>query len=174
MFLLGFIICSMMFYSYWRFITTKKIIDTPTDVINYMFTNNIEIMRKIGYYNININETKAIYIYECIIWLLFSHTSNNIVTHYDFSDEFEITENIANKLYNDFEFFCKTHNKSKYDLTINEICAFIKTQVVYKKLDAKLNYTFARAIILSKYLNDDTTKNLLNVLTDDEKNILIS
>lgn len=172
MFLFATIILFLTFYNFRNFISTK-IINRPLEIINYYFGKNIEIMVHLGYFGININEIKATFIYECVNYLLFSHSPHNIVSEYDFSGDFYMDENLLNAFYNDFEIYCKLHNKQKFDLTINEIINFIKNQDVYKKLEIKLNNKLSRAIILSKYLNENTTTNLINALTDEEKSIIL-
>jgi hypothetical protein len=170
-----FILCSFIFlftlYCYFKFIFDKINVQ---DNNQCSFHNNIEILRYLGYYNLNINFAMKIFITECVTFLLYSSIPNYKPKFCDLLDDYKISKELDNNniLYNNFEIFCKTQNKNKFDFTINEIITFIKTQDIYKKVETKLYYDLSRSIVLSKYIDDTTTKNLLNALTDNEKNIL--
>jgi hypothetical protein len=172
MFLLGSLLFILTIISYWRCISNKKRISNSSEILSQMFNDNVDIMQHLGYYNVNINATKLNFIMECLEHLLYSSNPN-----YDelccFSwDKFNLDDNFKEQLENNFINYCTTIKKNKTDFTVNEITSFIKKQEVYKKLETKLNYTMLRAIVLSKYLNDNITDNLIDVLSIDEKNIL--
>jgi hypothetical protein len=133
---------------------------------NYKKMTSLDILKNLGYYNFNLNMLKTSIIVECIQYLLYSSNPNY---NYDFCfDDYDIKEPLLDELEHNFETLCQTQNKNKFEFTNEELIKFIKTQEIYKQIDQKLNYAFSRTIILSKYINDKTTDNLLKNLTKDE------
>lgn len=180
MIMLSLILFLATLISYWRFISNKKNVtdsaetSDSAEIINYFFENNVDIMQHLGYYNININSTKLDFIMECIKYLLYS-SNPNFNEMFSFSWlSFGLDDDFTGELERNFINYCVTNNKSKNDFTINELTSFIKKQNSYKKLETRLNYTLSRAIILSKYLNENETDVLVDALTAEEKKMLIA
>ena len=135
-----------------------------------IFDDTKSILMCLNYYNVNINSIKIELINNCMIYLLEltePNCKNYNLEIYDLNDK-----NDFNTMIDNFEKYCVSLNKIKYDLTVNEIKNFIKTQIFYKKREKMLNLFFARAIILSKYLNDETIDDLVDVLNERELQIL--
>ena len=126
-----------------------------------------DILEYLGYYNLNVNAAKIFFIVESMNYLLFSTNPN-----YNQLYTCDITN--RQQMYSDFENYCTEQHKHKFDMTANEIINFIKNHEIFKELNNKISYYTSRTITLSKYANDPTNDNLINALTDDEYQRLIS
>ena len=160
-------------YYFLKYFPSKKVID---DAIKSNFfkkepNNNVIILEKLGYYNLNINEIRFCFIFECINYLLYCDNPNYTHNHF-LNDCCDLDEKQIENFCDNFKNLCISRHKNKMDLTINEIKAFIIKSNIYKKLDRELYYKFKRAIILSKFVNEIETEKLINALTIDELNLL--
>ncbi len=134
--------------------------------------DNVSILTKLGYYNININAVKIGFILECTNYLLYAHDINfNEIYTFGFDDWFLDMDSVE-ELYVKFEKICTDEKKNKMDFTINEIITFIKKSDIYIKIEQDLGFKLKRAIMLSKYTNSITSDKLINALTLEELNIL--
>jgi hypothetical protein len=138
---------------------------------SYSYNLNVIILKKLGYYNLNITKSKNSFLTTLMNLLLFYDSSN--YTKIDFPD-YKLYENEMTILVNDFENLCigMGMGKNKMDLSVNEIMNFIKKSDIYKKMNQDLYFKVNRAVVLSKYLNEKTTYNLLDALSIDEITLL--
>jgi hypothetical protein len=143
-----------------------------TEETQQSFTNdNVSILKKLNYYNLNINDIKTNFVIETMNYLIYcdnpNYEKNISVVNLDLIDENEMKI-----LCNEFINLCDKKNKNKMDFTINEINLFIKNTNTYKFLVKELNFKLKRAVMLSKYTNDTKAKKIINDLTLNELEIL--
>lgn len=149
-----FLYCSLIYFLYkYRKCSECK------NVKNNLNHENVLILKKLGYYNLNINALKMNYIVESLFNIMFLDNIN-----YTFN-KIKINNNISiDKLYDDFNKYCNLHNKNKYDMSFNELIAYIKNTDDYINYEKNLTIQFKRAVILSRYIYDKNSDNLINNL----------
>jgi hypothetical protein len=161
-------------YSIVQCIPSKKFINNSFDE-EYEIeqtNNNVIILSKLNYYNVNTNASRTSFIVECMEYLLYSRNPNFMEEYTFCFDNFNMDSNSIEKLYTEFEILCTQLKKYKLDFTIGEITNFIKNSDIYKKLEVELNYKLKRSIVLSKFINDTTSDKLIDSLTLQELEIL--
>lgn len=163
-------------YCILNYLQMGKICETIVKYFSYKsnINDNVNILKILKYYNLNIYSTINNIIPDCIHYLLFSHTpsyNNRYFFEFEYFSNFDV-ENEIELLYNNFEIYCAKSNKNKLDLPVNEIIDFIKASSLYKNLDVIIKNRYKRAIILSKYINNNNTQELINALTLNELEIL--
>ena len=159
--------------AFWRVESFKRFLTYATKKKDNSY-DNVIILSALGYYNININAIKTSFVAECINYFLYCSDPNYTISYNFVFDDFILDEYSIDELYSKFKEHCISQNKNNTDFTFNELTTFIKNQDIYKDLEKKLNYRLSRAIVLSKYLNNKDVDELLDVLTDKEKEILTS
>ena len=164
-------------YIIFHILPSKKIINNSLneEYETLQTNNNIIILSKLNYYNVNINATRTSFILECMEYLLYSRNPN-FTQEYTFCfenfDNFNLDDGFIEKLYTEFEILCMQLKKCNSDFTIGEITNFIKNSDIYKKLELELNYRLKRSIVLSKFIDDNTSDKLINSLTLQELELL--
>jgi hypothetical protein len=173
-----FFLCALLFlffiYTITQFFPSKKLIDSVINKEYYTANskNNIIILSKLGYYNINPNATKTSFISECMNYLLYAHNPNYTELYNFTFDDFNVGLDAIEDLYTQFQKLCISSHKYRTDFTISEITNFIKSSDIYKKLDQELGYKLRRAICLSKFTNDLSVNKLIDSLTLKELEML--
>jgi hypothetical protein len=112
----------------------------------------VRIMKRLGYYNINITERRNEFIDDCLACVLFNVNLDIIQLNDD--------ENSIQSI------FSKVNNIKEY--TINQINDMIKQSSEYKQFNDKLNNSVSRAVKLSKFLGSNDTVQFYKSLTNDE------
>lgn len=172
-----FLLCTLFFalflYNIFKKCPSKKTIDDAieSNYLAHKTNDNVAILNKLGYYNLNINDIRFCFVTECVNYLLYCDNPN--YTRTDFlTDCCNIDNTQMTNFCNSFHDLCLKIHKNKMDFTVNEIVSFIKKSDIYKILDQELSLKFKRAIILSKFTNETSTQKLINALTIDELNLL--
>jgi len=103
--------------------------------------DNVSILENLGYYNVNINNIKESFIFNCLNYLLYIDNPNYtfIDTPEDFIKEYsyyikDLDNTFLDKLHEELISFCIQKNKLKKDLTFNELKTFITKTELYKKI----------------------------------------
>ena len=113
----------------------------------------VRVMKRLGYYNINITERRNEFIDDCLAYVLFN--VNLDIIQLDNDDENSMQS-----------IFSKINNIKEY--TINQINDMIKQSSEYKKFNDKLNNSVSRAVKLSKFLGSNDTVQFYKSLTNKE------
>jgi len=177
-----FLLCTLFFalflYNIFKLYPSRKTIDDAIE-LNCTTENkdkkndNVVILDKLGYYNLNVNDIRFCFVSECMNYLLYCDNPNYTKTDF-LTDCCGIDDTQITNFCNDFENFCLKIHKNKMDFTVNEIVSFVKKSDIYKILDQELGLKLKRAVILSKFTNEVKTEKLINALTIDELNLLCS
>ena len=163
----------------------KNNIINQSDITNEI----IQMMDHLGYYNININREKQIYINDYIQNILYSSNPNTIELSYfkslndndvkvkhenkcgcedkncDYNDDSDKEEEIHDENTNYFkQDYINFEDNNINNYTIKELTDIIKETECYKNYEIFLNNKLNRSIVLSKHLNDNTTNDFYNNL----------